>query len=75
MKDPREPHLQAAFHLQRYLKVDPALGIFMSKDQSYSIKDYCDSDWVGCTDTRRSISGYIVLMGNSPLSWKQSIGI
>jgi len=70
MQDPREPHLQAAFHLLRYLKADPTLGIFMSKDQSYNVKAYCDSDWAACPDTRKSVSGYIVLLGNSPLSWK-----
>ena len=30
MQDRREPHLQAAFHLLRYLKKDPTLGLFMS---------------------------------------------
>uniref|UniRef100_M1ANG9 Integrase catalytic domain-containing protein n=1 Tax=Solanum tuberosum TaxID=4113 RepID=M1ANG9_SOLTU len=70
MQDPREPHLQAAFHILRYLKADPTLGIFMSQDQSYNVKAYCDSDWAACPDTRKSVSGYIVLLGNSPLSWK-----
>jgi len=42
----------------------------MSQDQSYNIKAYCDSDWAACPDTRKSVSGYIVLLGNSPLSWK-----
>ncbi|XP_019260165.1 PREDICTED: uncharacterized protein LOC109238191 [Nicotiana attenuata] len=45
MDDPRQPHLKAAFHLLRYLKGDPTLGIFMSKDADYTIKAYCNSDW------------------------------
>ena len=44
MQDPREPHLQAAFHLLRYLKSDPTLGLFLSKDANCSLKGYCDSD-------------------------------
>lgn len=30
MYAPREPHLQVTFHMLRYLKHDPTLGIFMS---------------------------------------------
>ncbi|XP_075080470.1 uncharacterized protein LOC142165975 [Nicotiana tabacum] len=37
MQDPREPHLKAAFYLLRYLKGDPTLGVFMSKDSDWSI--------------------------------------
>ncbi|PHT51530.1 hypothetical protein CQW23_05992 [Capsicum baccatum] len=70
MQDPREPHLKAAFHLLRYLKSDPTLGIFMAHDQNYNVKAYCDSDWAACPDSRKLVSGYIVLLGNSPLSWK-----
>lgn len=70
MQDPREPHLKATYHLLRYLKADPTLGIFMSHNQSYNIGAYCDSDWATCPDSRRSVSGYIILLGNSQLSWK-----
>lgn len=70
MQDPREPHLQAAFHLLRYLKSDPTLGLFLSKDADFSMKGYCDSDWASCPDSRKSVSGFIVLLGGSPISWK-----
>ncbi|XP_019228757.1 PREDICTED: uncharacterized protein LOC109209868 [Nicotiana attenuata] len=70
MQDPREPHLHAAFHLLRYLKNDPTLGIFLSNDPDCTIRGYCDSDWAACPDSRRSVSGYLVLLGDSPISWK-----
>ncbi|XP_019241764.1 PREDICTED: uncharacterized protein LOC109221767 [Nicotiana attenuata] len=70
--DPREPHLQAALHLLRYLKGDPTLGIFMSNNPDCTIKGYCDSDWAACPDCRRSVSGYLVLQGTSPISWKST---
>nr|XP_016465950.1 PREDICTED: uncharacterized mitochondrial protein AtMg00810-like [Nicotiana tabacum] len=44
MQDPREPHLKAAFHMLRYLKTDPTLGVFLPSDTDWSIKAYCDSD-------------------------------
>nr|XP_016513992.1 PREDICTED: uncharacterized mitochondrial protein AtMg00810-like [Nicotiana tabacum] len=59
MQEPREPHLKAAFHLLRYLKNDPTLGIFMSKDGDHTVKAYYDSDWAACPDSMRSITGYL----------------
>nr|XP_016512653.1 PREDICTED: uncharacterized mitochondrial protein AtMg00810-like [Nicotiana tabacum] len=70
MDDPRQPHLKAAFHLLRYLKGDPTLGIFMSRDTNYTIRAYYDSDWATCSDSRKSLSGYLLLLGSSPVSWK-----
>ncbi|XP_047270485.1 uncharacterized protein LOC124899595 [Capsicum annuum] len=51
MQDPREPHLQAVFHLLRYIKKDPTLEIFLSNSPNF-----CDSDWASCPDSRRSVS-------------------
>jgi len=70
MHAPREPHLQAAFHMLRYLKQDPTLGIFMSNTDDYTVRAFCDSDWASCPDSRKSVTGYVVLLGDSPVSWK-----
>nr|XP_016457486.1 PREDICTED: uncharacterized mitochondrial protein AtMg00810-like [Nicotiana tabacum] len=67
MLDPREPHLQAAFHLLRYLEGDPTLEIFLSNDHDCTIKGYCDS---ACLDSKRPVSGYLVLLVTSSISWK-----
>nr|XP_016494495.1 PREDICTED: uncharacterized mitochondrial protein AtMg00810-like [Nicotiana tabacum] len=70
MQDPREPHLKAAYHLLRYLKRDPTLGVFMSNTADWSVRAFCDFNWASCSDTRKFMSGYIILLGNSPVSWK-----
>ncbi|XP_070005769.1 uncharacterized mitochondrial protein AtMg00810-like [Nicotiana sylvestris] len=68
MQEPTEPYLKASFHLLRYLKNNHTLGIFMSKDADHTVKAYCDSDWAACPDFRRSITGHLVLIDNSPIS-------
>nr|XP_016473002.1 PREDICTED: uncharacterized mitochondrial protein AtMg00810-like [Nicotiana tabacum] len=70
IEDTREPHLKSTFHLLRYLKGDPTMGIFMSYDPNCNIKAYCDSDWAACLDSRKLVSGYINLLGNIPVCWK-----
>lgn len=68
IQDPSEPHLQDTFHILRYLKGDPTLGIFMSYNLDNVIRGFCDSDWAAYSNSRRFISVYIVLLGNSPIS-------
>ncbi|XP_015158446.1 uncharacterized mitochondrial protein AtMg00810-like [Solanum tuberosum] len=70
MQDPREPHMKAAYHMLRYLKKDPTLGLLMTSTDDYNVQAFCDSDWGACPDSRKSITGYIVLLGSSPISWK-----
>lgn len=54
----------------RYLKGTPDQGIFLRSDNELFFQGWCDSDWVACPITRRSLSGWIVFLGNSPVSWK-----
>ncbi|XP_015166804.1 uncharacterized mitochondrial protein AtMg00810-like [Solanum tuberosum] len=70
MQAPREPHLKGEIYVLRFLKNDPTMGIFMSRDPIFVLKSYCDSDWSSCPDSIRSVSGYIVMLGDSPISWK-----
>ncbi|XP_019256443.1 PREDICTED: uncharacterized protein LOC109234851 [Nicotiana attenuata] len=70
MQSPREPHLKATILVLRYLNVNPTLDILLSNRPDCTLKAYCDSDWVVCPDSRRSVSGYVVLLGESPISWK-----
>ncbi|GJY92521.1 retrovirus-related pol polyprotein LINE-1 [Tanacetum coccineum] len=45
-------------------------GIFISKGENFNLKGFSDSDWTKCRATRRSVTGFIVFMGNSVISWK-----
>ncbi|XP_019258159.1 PREDICTED: uncharacterized protein LOC109236430 [Nicotiana attenuata] len=70
MQNPRDTHLRASVHVLRYLKGSLSLGIFLSNSRDYRVRAFCDSDWAACPETRKSVSGYIVLLGDSPISWK-----
>jgi len=70
LKCPRVPHMSAAMHVLRYLKGTPSLGLFYSDVADYSVTGYSDSDWAACPDTRRSVTGFCVLLGGSLISWK-----
>ncbi|XP_021715956.1 uncharacterized protein LOC110683856 [Chenopodium quinoa] len=60
MQQPRQDHWEAALRTVRYLKGCPGQGILFSSDCDLHITDWCDSDWVSCPLTRRSISGWLV---------------
>ncbi|KAL0308794.1 UNVERIFIED_CONTAM: Retrovirus-related Pol polyprotein from transposon RE2 [Sesamum radiatum] len=70
IQHPRQPYWDAALHLVRYLKGTPTLGLFFASTSSLKLTAYSDSDWASCLDTRRSVSGYCVFLGDSLVSWK-----
>ncbi|KFK25001.1 hypothetical protein AALP_AA8G053500, partial [Arabis alpina] len=70
MQLPREDHWNAALRVVCYLKNSPGQGILLRADTDFQITGWCDSDWASCPLTRRSVTGYFVQLGNSPVSWK-----
>ncbi|GJW96612.1 putative RNA-directed DNA polymerase [Tanacetum coccineum] len=68
--DPRNNHLEAANRVLRYLKATPGQGILLSQAGDPVLTAYCNSDWLGCSFTRRSRTGYFLLLGGTPISWK-----
>ncbi|CAM8887400.1 unnamed protein product [Rhodiola kirilowii] len=70
MHSPTVEHLQAAHRVLRYIKAAPAQGLFFPAMTSLTIIAYFDADWGACPITRRSITGYCILLGGCLVSWK-----
>ncbi|GJT06568.1 putative RNA-directed DNA polymerase, partial [Tanacetum coccineum] len=70
MHAPLQSHLKLAFRVLRYLKTAPGKGISFNKGSDLNLRVYVDSDWAKCKVTRKSVTGYVVFMGESLVSWK-----
>lgn len=70
MHTPWIPHYQAAIYVLRYLAGGTDLGLFIRSDSSFNLVAYCDSDWGSCADSHKSVSGFCISLGGSPISWK-----
>nr|GFA23583.1 hypothetical protein [Tanacetum cinerariifolium] len=68
--DPRNNHLEAANRVLGYLKATLGQSILISRAGDPVLIAYCDSNWLGCPYTRRSRTGYMLLLGETPISWK-----
>ncbi|XP_022860598.1 uncharacterized protein LOC111381108 [Olea europaea var. sylvestris] len=66
----RAHHHLAALRVLRYLKTTPGYGLFFSSSCSLQLSAFCGSDWASRPLTRQSTTGYIIKLGDSPLSWR-----
>nr|XP_043614093.1 uncharacterized mitochondrial protein AtMg00810-like [Erigeron canadensis] len=70
MHSPLESHLKWAFRILRYLNGAPGKGIHIKQSDTLTLRAYVDSDWGRCLNSKRSVTGYCVYLGNSLVSWR-----
>ena len=69
LENPGRLHWAAVKRILRYLKGTIEMSLRL-KPESTEVTGFCDADWAGDIDTRRSTTGYIFKFGGSPICWK-----
>src|SRR4051812_3675682 len=77
MANPGKAHWQALKWILRYinwsLNIVLIYGGALGEDSKAVIEGYVDSDFPGCMDSRKSISGYVFTMFGTTISWKATL--
>jgi hypothetical protein len=75
MSNPNKTHFRALDRIWKYLNKYPNLGLYYNCNNITSniLKGYCDSDWGGDINTRRSTSGFIFFYNNNIISWNSAL--
>ncbi|XP_037492197.1 secreted RxLR effector protein 161-like [Jatropha curcas] len=68
MQKPKKPHLEAVRRILRYVKSTIDYGIFYKRG-IIKLEGYCDADYAGDHDIRRSTTGYAFSLGLGAISW------
>jgi len=81
VQHPNVAHAGALKRVLRYLAATRNHGVFFKNEGAnvinpLQINGFVDADWGNCPDTRRSVTGYVMLMAGGPVAWaarRQSI--
>ncbi|XP_062075252.1 secreted RxLR effector protein 161-like [Humulus lupulus] len=64
-----EEHLEAVYHILRYLKMTLGLGLHFKKHNNRDLEVYTDSSWAGELTDRQSTSGYCTYVWGNLVTW------
>ncbi|KAA3480173.1 Copia protein [Gossypium australe] len=70
MHESRQENWDTTLRVVWYLKDSPGQGILLRSGSDLPLKWSCDSDWATCLLTRHLLTGWLVFLGQSPISWK-----
>lgn len=68
--NPTKQHWTAVKRIMRYLRGTTNLGLAFFPQVSGKCVGYCDADWGGDLDDRKSTSGYLFQVGGAAVSWR-----
>ncbi|KAA0063011.1 F5J5.1 [Cucumis melo var. makuwa] len=66
---PRISHLHAAKRILKYILRTVDYGLWYTYDTSSALVGFCDADWAGCSDDRKSTSSGCFFLRNNLTAW------
>ena len=63
-------HFGHLLHVLQYLRGTASRCLFYACNSPLQLHAYSDSTWASDSTDRRSITGYCILLGSSPIAWK-----
>ena len=73
MSCPTTVHWEAAKHVLRYVAGTLDFGIRFGGGSADDLLGYCDSDYAGEVDSRRSTTGYVFILNGGVISWSSRL--
>ncbi|KAM1978239.1 hypothetical protein ACFX16_014949 [Malus domestica] len=70
MNTPTDVHLSLVKRIFRFLQGTIKCGLTFTSGSGLHLRGYSDSDWAADVNTRRSITGHVVYLGDNPISWQ-----
>ncbi|TYK27289.1 putative mitochondrial protein [Cucumis melo var. makuwa] len=67
--DPRKSHLRCAKRILKDVLGTINLGMWYSFDTTAVLVGYCNADWAGCVEDRKSTSSGCFFLGNNLIAW------
>ena len=67
---PTKEHWSAVKSIFRYLKGTVNYGLQYSRDAREECVGFCDADWAGDTNDRKSVSGYLFELNGCSVCWR-----
>lgn len=64
MHKPKESHMSVVFRVVKYVNNQPGLGLNFLEELNLQLRVYYDSDWAGCHETRKFITGFCIKWEN-----------
>ena len=70
LSNPGSQHWKAAKKVLRYLQGTKDLMLTYQRTSLLDVVGFCDADFAGCIDDKKSTTGYIFMMAGGVVSWK-----
>ena len=69
MQNPKKTHLKVVHWILRCIKKTIHYGLLYKKREGCKVIEYCNADYTGDHDTRRSTTSYIFNVESITISW------